>query len=97
LRFWNNPTIIGKTPLVTTFLLEYANMGQLWRMWTEHTAAGQSLWSWLSVGMALVLWCNFYRVCCPKERFAFRCTEFGILMNALVCLSVVYWRYVAHR
>jgi hypothetical protein len=96
-KFWNNPTVVGKTPLLTTLLLEYANAGQLYRMWTEHTAAGQSMWSWLSVGTALWLWCNFYRVCCPDQKFTLRCTQFGVFMNLLVVLSVAYFRYVAGR
>ena len=92
-RFWNNPAVVGKTPLLTTVLLEYANAGQLYRMWTERTAAGQSLWSWMSVGTALWLWCNFYRVCCPKEKFALGCTAFGVFMNGLVIATVIYFRY----
>lgn len=90
----NDPKVVGKCLLVTTFLLEGANIGQLHRMWTEHTAAGQSLWSWLSVGLALVIWCNYYRVICPQEKFAFRCTCVGVFINTLVWLSVVYWRYL---
>lgn len=66
-------------------------------MWTEETAAGQSLWSWMAVGVALVLWCNFYRVCCPNEKFALRCTLVGCLMNVAVCLTVVYFRYIVGR
>jgi hypothetical protein len=83
--------------LLTTLLLEYANVGQLYRMWTERTAAGQSLWSWLSVGCALVLWCNFYRVCCPRERFALWATMFGVGMNLAVVLTVIWFRYFAGR
>jgi hypothetical protein len=97
MKFWNNPALVGKTPLLTTLLLEYANAGQLYRMWTERTAAGQSLWSWISVWLALVCWTNFYRVICPAEKFALRCTVFGVFMNSLVILSVIYFRYVAGR
>ena len=83
-----------KTPLLTTLLLEYANVGQLWRMWTHWTAAGQNLWSWMSVGVALWLWCNFYRLICPDQKFALRCTQLGVLMNALVCLTVLFFRLI---
>lgn len=91
---WNNKAVVAKTPLVTTFLLEYANVGQLWRMWHEHTAAGQNLFSWMSVGLALWLWCNFYRVFNPEQKFALYCTMFGVFMNLLVILTVVYFRYL---
>ncbi len=93
-KFWSRPSVVSKTPLLTVLLLEGANVQQLWRMWSEHTAAGQSLTGWLSVGIALLLWCNFYRVCCPTERFAYWATVFGIGMNAAVSATVVWFRYL---
>lgn len=93
MRFWNNPNIVAKSPLVTAALLEAANVQQLWRMWREQTADGQSMTAWMSVGAALLLWCNYYRVICPKEKFALYCTMFGVFMNALVILTVCYFRY----
>ncbi len=93
-RPWDNPSVVGKTPLVTVVLLENANIQQLVRMWNEGTAEGQSLWGWIFVNLALLLWCNFYRVCCPKERFAFWATVVGVLMNAAVIATVVYFRYI---
>ncbi len=93
-KFWKQPNVVSKSPLVTTLLLEYGNVGQLYRMWTEHTAAGQSLWSWLSVGLALVIWANYYHTLYPQHKWAFRCTCFGVLMNSLVWLTVFYFRYL---
>lgn len=93
---WNNPKWVSRTPLVTTFFLEYANVGQLWRMWREHTAAGQNVWSWVSVWVALWLFLNFYRVCCPKERFAFWATVSGICFNTAVIATVMYFRLGGH-
>jgi hypothetical protein len=93
-RAWNDRGLVARTPLATTFLLEYANAGQLVRMWSEQSALGQSLWSWLSVGLALALWWNFYRVMLPGDRFARRCTAFGLVMNAAVCFSVAWFRYL---
>lgn len=90
---WNRKALVAKTPLLTTFLLEYANIGQLFRMWHERSALGQNLVSWMSVGLALILWCNFYRVFNPEQKFALRCTQFGVFMNALVILTVFYFRY----
>ncbi len=91
---WSNPALVAKTPLVTVVLLENANIQQLWRMWTQHTAAGQSLWGWLSVNLALLLWCNFYRVCCPDQRIAYWATVVGWALNTCVVLTVAYFRYV---
>jgi hypothetical protein len=95
-KWFSDPSIVSKTPLVTTALLEGANVQQLWRMWHEQTAAGQSMTAWMSVGTALLLWCNYYRVILPKEKFALYCTMFGVFMNALVILTVCYFRYWSH-
>ena len=72
MKFWNDPEWVAKTPLVTVGLFESANVGQIVRMLTHHTAAGQSLVSWVSVNAALWAWANFYRVMdscgCTHER-----------------------------
>lgn len=93
--WYSNPSTVAKTPLLTTFLLEGANVGQLHRMWCTHTAEGQSLVGWILVSSALLLWLNFYRVCCPDQKWAFWATAFGVFMNALVILSVIWFRYLA--
>lgn len=94
---FSNPKWVSKTPIVTTLMLEIANAGQIWRMWSERTAAGQSLIAWVSVNLALMLWFNFYRVLTPNEKWALRGTAAGIIMNWGVILSVVYFRYVVGR
>lgn len=91
--FWNNQAVVKHTPIATTTLLEAANVQQLWRMWTEKTAAGQSLTAWISVNLALILWFNWYRVFTPDQKIAKWATAFGIFMNSLVILTVVYYRY----
>lgn len=93
-KWWSNPAVVDKTPIVTTVLLEGANVSQLLRMWSERSALGQSLTGWLSVGFALVLWWNFYRIVTPNANWARWATAFGIGMNALVCLTVVYFRWI---
>ena len=93
-RFYSDPRVVGwLTPIAAVGLLEIANLNQLYRMWTEWTAAGQSLWGWISVQLALWLWLNFYRVVTPKERFAFWGTSLGIGMNMAVILTVIFFRY----
>jgi hypothetical protein len=88
-----NPKVVDKTPIVTVFLLEGANLQQLWRMWTARTSAGQSVTAWLSVNLALWLWLNFYLVFNRQNKFAIWGTAVGIFLNALVLLTVIYFRY----
>jgi hypothetical protein len=71
--------------------LESANVGQLWTMWTTHTAAGQNVWSWVWVGAALAFWWNYYRVVTPQAVWARRSTEVGLVMNVAVIATVLWW------
>jgi len=91
---WNDPAIVTYSPIVTTCLLETANVGQMIRMWTHHTAAGQSLVSWACVQVALWLWANFYRVVTPDQKWARFTIKIGIALNFGVMASVAWFRYV---
>lgn len=93
-KWYANPAVAGKWPVVAMFLLEYSNVAQIWQMWHTRTAAGQNLWAWVSVGVATLGFCWFYRVCCPQERLAFWATWVGVGLNACVVGSVVYFKYV---
>lgn len=93
--FASDKRLVGKTPLLTTLLLEYANVGQLWRMWHEHSALGQNVWSWVAVNAALWLWLNFYRVITPDARIAQAATLLGILLNGAVIGTVLYFHSVS--
>lgn len=98
-KLWSlrsRPSWVEKTPLVTTGLLEAANVQQLWRMWSEQTAAGQSIWAWMSVNAALWLWLNFYLVFNRDNKFAVWGTRVGIGLNSAVILTVAYFRYIRH-
>lgn len=88
-------TLVDKTPILTTILLEAANVQQLYRMWTERTAAGQSITAWMSVNIALLLWLNFYLVFNRDNKYAIWGTTVGVLLNSLVIATVAYFRYVA--
>jgi hypothetical protein len=94
LPYVNDPAFVAKySPWITTGLLEAANVQQLWTIWTRQTAKGQSLTGWVTVGLALVIWCNFYRVVSPEaNRNALRATLIGVVINALVWLSVLFFR-----
>lgn len=89
----SSKAVVKHTPIATTILLEGANVQQLWRMWTEHTAAGQSLTGWMCVGIALALWYNWYRVFTPEQLIAKYSTLVGITLNLAVVLTVVHFRY----
>lgn len=94
MKWYRNPKLVDKTPLVSVALLEIANIQQLWRIWTEWTAAGQSIGGWLCVQIALWLWLNFYLTFNRDNKFAIYGTALGIVMNASVLVSVVLFRYV---
>lgn len=88
--------LVALTPVLTTLLLEWANIGQLWRMWTVKSALGQNVWSWLCVHAALWLWLNFYRIAMPPSRartLALSGTAVGIILNGSVVLTVAFFRY----
>lgn len=89
---WSNPKWVTKTPIVTAFLLEGANLHQLWQMWHEHSSLGQSPWGWLQVNLAMWLWLNFYRVMTPDAKWAMRMTFLGICVNTLVILSTLFFK-----
>jgi hypothetical protein len=86
---------VSKFPLLSTLLLEIANISQLVRMWTEHSALGQSLLGWAAVWCALVLWYTYYKVMLPTEKIPRYCQFVGILMNSAVICTVTYFRYYA--
>jgi uncharacterized protein with PQ loop repeat len=83
--------LVDKTPILTTLLLEYANIGQIYRMWHEQSAKGQNVWSWLAVNVALWLWFNYYRIKLPNEHFARWATAVGILINSIVIISTIHF------
>ena len=91
--FWKNKKYVAFAPVAATMLLEYANVGQIVRMWTEQTAAGQSMWSWVAVFLALWCYNQFYRVCLPDQRWAIRMNMVGMAMNVIVVGTIIYFRY----
>lgn len=80
------------TPVVTAILFECASIGQIFRIWSEQTSAGQNVTSWVSVLIAQALWLNFYRVKLPSERLAAWSCISGMAVNSILLASIVYWR-----
>ena len=93
--FLNDQKLVSLTPLLTAFIFEFANAGQLYEMWTKHSAKGQSIYSWSVITLALLLWLNFYRVKTPEEKLAIWMTAVAICMNFLVIGSVAYFKFIA--
>lgn len=97
MKWYRNPAIVAKTPFLVAVFMEYANAGQLWRMWREHSALGQNVWSWVAVHITLWLWLNFDLVIVPggSKSWAFRATALGLVLNTAVILTVAYFRWFA--
>jgi hypothetical protein len=93
MKILTNPKFVSKFPIATVFFLEGANIQQIYKMWSEHTAAGQSVGGWLFVWVALVMWSWYYKVCVPWEnaKWAFWTTLTGVFINSFVIFSVLYW------
>lgn len=96
MRFLSDKEIWKHSPIVTSLLLEGATVGQMFRMWTERTAAGQSLSSWVSVGVALLIWFNWYRIFTPEQKIARYTVALSLIFNVCVISTVVYFRYFVH-
>jgi len=82
--------IIGYFPVLSTILIDLANIGHIIRMFQEKSSAGQNPYSYLMVILALVLWAEFYRVRTPEEKIARWTAWFGVMFN-LAVLGAVYW------
>lgn len=82
----------SRIPIITTMLLESANLSQIIRMVTERSARGQSILSWLLVVIALLLWSYYFRVITPKEKIALWSTYLGVVINSIVLGCVIYFR-----
>lgn len=83
-------------PVVSILFIDVANIGHIWRMFSEQSAAGQSLVSWACVWIALVSWFNFYLRVTPGEegKVARYSTILGIGVVTLVISSILYFRYL---
>lgn len=95
--WFQQTAFVEKTPMLVALCAEYANAGQLWRMWHEHSALGQNIWSWIAVHATLWLWLNYDLVIVPggSKSWAFRATALGLVLNTLVILTVGYFRWIA--
>lgn len=92
MKFYNNPKLVTWTPLITSAILEWANLSQIWRMYCEGSSASQSLLGWVLVDIAMILWWNYYRVCTPDQRAALISIKLAILVNIIATAVVVYYR-----
>lgn len=85
---WNNKKWVARTPLLSTLLVESANLIQLARVWREGTGQGQSILAWVCIGLALVVRFNYYRVILPNQRLARLCVLVGMVINVALIFSL---------
>lgn len=85
---WNNKKLVNRTPLLSTFLVESANLMQLARIWQEGTGKGQSITAWVCIGLALVVRFNYYRVIMPNQSLARMCVLAGMAINVALIVSL---------
>ncbi len=89
MNFLNDPKIISKTPILSIGLMQISNLFQMYKIWSEKSADGQSLVGWILVEIALFIWLHFYYICCPKETTAIFSNYLAIIINFLVILSII--------
>lgn len=79
--------LIDSIPLFASVLIEVGNGGQLYHMWRYHTAAGQSLTSYFSVLVAIVLWLIYYR-CRLGKTLAYYVTIIAVYMICAIIVTI---------
>lgn len=84
--------IVDFFPLVSALLAESGNAGQLWKMWAAHTAAGQNIWSFVSILCAVILWIVYFEKNLGKT-FAYWMAWVGAVMLSANILTVLYFTY----
>lgn len=97
MRKLTDPLFVGKWfPIGGAAFFLWGYLGQIWHMWSQHTAAGQSLVGWLELWLALWAYWHFYRTCCPKETIAIWSVFAEIVVNWFVILSVIRFQYLPY-
>jgi hypothetical protein len=86
--------LFGLIPMGCTGVFIIADCSQIGRMWTERTAAGQSLLGWLTVVISLIGYATFFRVRTPNEKLVFWCTVANAFVVSLIAVTVIYFRYI---
>lgn len=81
--------IVNYFPVASSVLIESGQCGQLYRMWTQHTAAGQNVWGYVSILVALVLWCFYHRRNKAKTALYVTMLSCVILMAVIVTILVI--------
>lgn len=84
-------SLVDYFPLFSSMLIEYGNMSQLYKMWTAHTAAGQNIYGYFTVMLALLLWVIFYRLRLPGNKIAFYVTCFGV--GSMLAIMTTIWHF----
>lgn len=84
--------LIPRIPLVTSFIFATAYIAQMVRMWTQRSALGQSVFGWIQVGIALVLFYIYYSEMLPNEKIPKYCTVFEIALVLGIIGTTILFR-----
>lgn len=89
----NDPKLVSRLcPTIACAFFLWCYAGQVIHMWTKHTAAGQSLFGWIGLAIALCSIHHFYCVCTPKERIAIWSVRAEIMLNIVIIVQVLCLR-----
>lgn len=92
MKLLSNPKLVAHTPIISTLLVGVGDISHLHRIWSEGSAAGQSLAAWVCVSVALTVRYNFYRVCAPAYWLARLCLAINFVLTVALVASVVWFR-----
>lgn len=80
--------------MIATGTFIFSDISQIVRMFTEQSAAGQSLWGWISITQALILYAVFFRIETPDKKLVFWCTMVNGFVVSLIAVTIVFFRYI---
>lgn len=80
--------VIDSLPMLASVLIEAGNLGQLYRMWTQHSALGQNVWSYVAVLAALIMWLLYYRFRLGRT-LAYYVTWIAVFMMAAIIVTII--------
>ncbi len=94
MKAFKNPKFAKNALLLATGCIVFADLGQIYRIWTQGTAKGHNLFSWVLVCFSLLIWYNYLGATHPEDTSSRLCKLFGVLTTLAISLSIIYFRYV---
>lgn len=90
---WVKENFVKYYPVVATVIFEIATIGQILRMFSEQSAAGQEPLSWLLVTVGLSGWMFWYKITIPDHKLVFYSVAVGTAVNSIAFITCVYFKY----